>query len=165
MSEPVIDAMVNPARNDFETLVDETLLAVHAASVPDHVDPATVKVISAQLANVQTLAESQRLVRVGNVARHLQRMLNAVEAEGLSEQYAPTLRRGLDVLSLLAQDAERQRAGHPPAALDDAVDCFVDQVERCVRGERGARVMKFPLSRIRTRDAAAMPWPKPAGPQ
>ena len=165
MSDPVTKTMVQPVRNDVEMLVDETLLAVHAASVPDHVDPATVKVISAQLANVQMLADAQRLVRVGNVARHLLRMLSAVEAEGLSDQYAPTLRRGLDVLSLLAQDAERQRAGHPPAALDDAVDCFVDQVERCVRGERGARIMRFPVSRIRSKDAATTPWPSPPGPQ
>ncbi len=155
--------MAQVARDEFAALVDETLMAVHAANAPDQLDRDTVKLLSAQLGNVYQLATRERLVRVANIARHLQQLLAAAEAEP-SDRHAATVRRGLDVLSLLAQDAERQRAGQPAAALDDAVDCFVDQVERTLRGERGARIMRFPQSRTRlgASDACAT-WPTPPG--
>ncbi len=158
--------MTQVARDEFAALVDETLMVVHAANVPDQLDRETVRTLKAQLANVQRLAVAEELVRVANIARHLQRLLDGAESEsdGSRDHFAATLRRGLDVLSLLAQDAERQRAGHPAAALDDAVDCFVDQVERNLRGERGARIMRFP--QLRTRPAATdahAPWPTPPG--
>jgi hypothetical protein len=141
--------MAQVARDEFAALVDETLMAVHAANVPDELDRESVKVLIAQIGNVHKLASDERVVRVANIARHLLRLLEAIEAEGASTRHTSTVRRGLDVLSLLAQDAERQRNGHPAAALDDAVECFVDQVERTLRGERGARIMKFPQSRTR----------------
>jgi len=149
--------MAQVARDEFAALVDETLMAVHAANVPDQLDRDTVRILNAQMGNVHQLASAERLVRVANIARHIQRLLAAVEAEGPNDRHAATVRRGLDVLSLLAQDAERQRAGYPAAALDDAVDCFVDQVERTLKGERGARIMRFPQSRTRltARDARA----------
>ncbi len=156
--------MAQVARDEFAALVDETLMAVHAANAPDQLDRDTVKLLNAQLGNVHQLAVAERLVRVANIARHLQRLLAAAETEEPTDRHASTVRRGLDVLSLLAQDAERQRAGHPAAALDDAVDCFVDQVERTLRGERGARIMRFPQSRTRlgASDARAS-WPTPPG--
>jgi len=156
--------MPQVARDEFAALVDETLMAVHAANIPDQLDRETVKILNAQLGNVYQLAVAEHLVRVANIARHLQRLLAAAEAEGPNDRHAATARRGLDVLSLLAQDAERQRAGHPAAALDDAVDCFIDQVERTLSGERGARIMLFPQSRTRlaSLDARAS-CPTPAG--
>lgn len=156
--------MAQVARDEFAALVDETLMAVHAANVPDQLDRETVKVLDTQLGNVHKMALAERLTRVANVAGHLKRLLAVVEAEGASDRHAATVRRGLDVLSLLAQDAERQRTGHPAAALDDAVDCFVDQVERALRGERGARIVRFP--QFRTRPAASdtrASWPTPTG--
>jgi hypothetical protein len=156
--------MAQAARDEFAALVDETLMAVHAASVPDQLDRETVKILNAQLGNVHQLAVGERLVRVANVARHLQRLLTAAESEGPDDRHAVTVRRGLDVLSLLAQDASRQCEGHPAAALDDAVDCFVDQVERTLRGERGARIVRFPQSRTRlVASGARASWPKPTG--
>jgi hypothetical protein len=156
--------MAQVARDEFAALVDETLLAVHAADVPNEIDREAVKALQVRLVHVMALATDERLVRVGNVARHLQRLLTAIEAEEPSERHAATVRRGLDVLAILAQDAERQRRGEPAAALDDAVDCFVEQVERAVRGERGARIMRFPQSRTR-RNQADLPgsWPTPPG--
>jgi hypothetical protein len=156
--------MPQVARDEFAALVDDTLMAVHAANVPDQLDRDAIKVLNVQLGNVRQRAEKERLVRIANIAHHLQRLLTAIEAEEPSDRHSATVRRGLDVLSLLAQDAERQRAGHPAAALDDAVDCFVDQVERTIRGERGARIMQFP--KARTRAAAADPpvsCPTPPG--
>ncbi len=156
--------MVQVARDEFATLVDETLLALHTADVPNELDRDNIRTLSAQLGQVVTLATDQRLVRVANIARQLQRLLTAVEAEAPSERHSATVRRGLDVLSLLAHDAERQRRGEPAAALDDAVDCFVDQVERALRGERGARIMRFPQSRTRrSPDETPGPWPTPPG--
>ena len=156
--------MAQVARDEFAALIDETLMAVHAANVPDELDPQNVKVLRAQLGNVHQLASAQRVVRVASIAWHLDRLLEAIEAEGASTRHTATVRRGLDVLSLLTQDAERQRAGHPAAALDDAVDCFVDQVERTIRGERGARIMKFPQSRTRlTASESRASCPTPPG--
>lgn len=142
--------MPQAARDEFTALVDDTLMAVHVADVPDQIDQQTVKVLNAQVGHVYQRAVAERLVRVANIARHLQRLLAAIEAESPSNRHSATVRRGLDVLSLLAQDAERQRAGSPAATLDDAVDCFVDQVERALKGERGARIMRFPQSRTRS---------------
>ncbi len=156
--------MAQVARDEYAALVDETLMAVHAASVPDQLDRDTVKILNAQLGNVHQLAVGEHLIRVANIARHLQRLLTAAESEGPDDRLAVTVRRGLDVLSLLAQDAARQCAGHPAAALDDAVDCFVDQVERALRGERGARIMRFPQSRTRlAASGSRAPWPNPPG--
>jgi len=141
--------MPQVARDEFAALIDETLMAVHAGEVPDHLDVGTVRLLRAQLENVRERALGERLVRVANIASQLQRLLTAIAASAPSDAHAATVRRGLDVLSLLAQDAERQRDGFPAAALDDAVDCFLDQVERALRGERGARIMRFPQSRTR----------------
>jgi hypothetical protein len=141
--------MPQVATDEFAALVDETLMAVHAGDVPDHLDVDTVRLLRAQLENVRQRAVGERLVRVANVANHLQRLLTEIATATPSDAHAATVRRGLDVLSLLVQDADRQRDGFPAAALDDAVDCFVDQVERALRGERGARIMRFPQSRTR----------------
>ncbi len=156
--------MPQVSQDPVAAAVDEVLMAIHAAYVPDQLDRDTVKVLDAQLGNVCLRAERERLVRVANIARQLQRLLGAIEAAAPSDRHSATVRRGLDVLSLLAQDAERQRTGHPAAALDDAVDCFVDQVERTLRGERGARIMRFPQSRARLAAAdAPAPCPTPTG--
>jgi hypothetical protein len=156
--------MPQVARDEYAALVDETLMAVHAADVPDQLDLDTVTLLTAQLEHMRRHAEEERLVRVANIAAHLQRLLAAIAKDTLTDRHAATVRRGLDVLSLLAQDAQRQRDGFPAAALDDAVDCFVDQVERTLRGERGARIMRFP--QFRTRPAASrvrVSWPNPPG--
>lgn len=155
--------MPQVAQDGYSALVDETLMAVHAANVPDHLDRDTLRVLGAQLVNVLVRAESERLVRVANIARQLQRLLASIEQEGAADHHAVTVRRGLDLLTLLAQDAERQQAGHPAAAFDDAVDCFVDQVERALRGERGARIMRFPRSRTRPAADTRASCPTPPG--
>ena len=156
--------MPQVARDEFAALVDDTLMAVHAGEVPDHLDDDTVRLLRAQLENVQERAGRERLVRVANIASHLQRLLSAIAAGTPPDTHAATVRRGLDVLSLLAQDAQRQRDGFPAASLDDAVDCFVDQVERALRGERGARIMRFPQSRTRlAASGVRASWPIPPG--
>jgi len=155
--------MPQVAQDGYSALVDETLMAVDAANLPDRLDRDAVRVLSAQLVNVLARAEGEHLVRVANIARQLQRLLEVIEQEGASDPHAVTVRRGLDLLTLLAQDADRQRAGHPAAALDDAVDCFVDQVERARRGERGARIMRFPRSRTRSAADTGASCPTPPG--
>jgi hypothetical protein len=156
--------MPQVAGDEFAALVDETLMAVHAGDVPDHLDVDTVRLLSAQIENVRQTAVRERLVRVANIAGHLQRLLSAPPCPTSNDGHAATIRRGLDVLSLLAQDAQRQREGLPAAALDDAVDCFVDQVDRALRGERGARIMKFPQSRTRlAASGVRVSWPIPPG--
>ena len=82
--------MVQPARNDFALLVDETLMAVHAASVPDQLDRDTARVLNAQMGNIHQLAAAERLVRVANIARHLLRLLAAIDAEGPNDRHAAT---------------------------------------------------------------------------
>jgi len=155
--------MSQVAQDAYSVLIDEALMAVDAANLPERLDRESVRVLSAQLVNVLARAEAERLVRVANIARQLQQLLGTVAQDGAPEHHAVTLRRGLDLLTLLAQDAERQRAGHPAAALDDAVDCFVDQVERALRGERGARIMRFPRSRTRSAADTRAPCPTPTG--
>ncbi|MBI4263329.1 MAG: hypothetical protein HY657_03050 [Acidobacteria bacterium] len=53
-----------------------------------------------------------------------------------------TLVQGLDLMTLLMRDAGRRLQGCPPAALDGAVQSFLEQVERV---SRDTRVMKGPL--------------------
>lgn len=155
--------MAQAAHHDVAGDVDDTLTAVYGAGVPDRLDVEAVRSLRGRLAGVWQAAASHRLVRVGNVAGHLLRLLSVVEKAEPDDWPAATVRRGLDLLSLLVRDAERQRTGCPAAALDDAVECFVDQVERALRGERGARIMRFPTSRARAVPDVPAPCPTPTG--
>ncbi len=156
--------MVQVERDDFGALLDSTVVACEAIDSLEDIDATITERLGEELALISRLASVVRLVRISHVVRQLQRLLAVVDAEGSYLRDSATIRRGLDMLSLLAQDSERQRRGLPAAALDEALDAFVDQVERALRGERGARIMRFPQSRTYpgASDARA-PWPSPPG--
>jgi hypothetical protein len=111
----------------------ETILLPGVAALADiPVLPGLHDAVSA----VERAAEMIDLDPVARVARDLEWLIDALhgEADISGEEALVTLRRGIDVITLLTRDVEQQMAGAPAAALDGAVQMLREQVGRLLAG-------------------------------
>jgi hypothetical protein len=110
----------------------ETVLLPGAAVFAD---PAAVPSLRDALDDVEWTGASIELDAVTGVVDDLERLLDSIAIAGLATDDAVvTLRRGIDVLTLLARDAEHQMSGAAPAALEGAVQMLREQVGRLLAG-------------------------------
>lgn len=98
-------------------------------------DAAAVPALRDALDDVAWTGMSIELDAVPGIVEDLGWLLDSVAMTGLAtEDAVVTLRRGIDVLTLLARDLEHQMAGAAPAALDGAVQMLREQVGRLLAG-------------------------------
>lgn len=107
--------------------------------------------LASHVAAVRAAAMGCGLVRLSSVATQLERLLASEQAWADPDALALVC-RAFDVMTLLARDAERQQAGRPAAALDEAVHCLHEAVERiCGQTASSSRPVVVRLADVRTR--------------
>ncbi len=131
--EPLV--MAPTGQDTADAAVGAVIRAVDAARDALLGDPARtppLRPFRSCLDDVKEVAGSADLEQVRRVAVEIRRLTgDAWSGSGPHARLVgDTLLRGVDVMSLLALDARRQRQGYPAATLAPAVQMLIEQVAR-----------------------------------
>lgn len=137
-----------------------TVAARRLELLEDGVGPVAAEDLRAHLHTVLDAADASGLDTIAPVAREMDALAERVVLAGgrPSRAVLDTLARGVEVMALLACDLERQRRGHPAAALDEAVDRLLEDI---ARADNGGTTAGRRLRLVRRPERAATPSEKP----